>query len=323
MMAAPRKSAQWSHLVFRGLLMHLLCVSRAAHELMPDTCTERPPLPLANASAQKREVALVSTSELKSLFLSGGPVVALLLQRRCRLSRAFWPLFVTMARRFPHVLFVAVDVEFDWSLTVSLGVGGVPQVRAPSALRGSLTLLRSVGRHDPDLSRNRACARTCAVPPQVIFTRLIQPDGTAFHVRYFPIGLKLDKIEPLLMAWIYDSSGELPTFAPSPTPARVGASARLTTQSHADGRARSAAGLGPPFPEPVAAEGEFAGLSGFPEPSGVHWRLVISIAVVAIWALQVLAKLMAPCAPRAHRALERWCRWVNGLRLPLRRDRLR
>lgn len=110
----------------------LLCLMFLHLASAADTCMAGAPLSpqqaAGNGTAARPRTVLSSAAEFKSLLRSGGPVLALFVQRRCPLSRLFWPTFVAASERFPHVRFVAVDVEFEYSLNAQLGIGAVPHV---------------------------------------------------------------------------------------------------------------------------------------------------------------------------------------------------
>ncbi|KAJ1623298.1 hypothetical protein T492DRAFT_1148599 [Pavlovales sp. CCMP2436] len=155
-------------------LFWLMLSLATSFDTAPNTCAEGPQLPQApggNSTLVPR--TLVSSAELKALIRTSGPVLAIFLQRRCPLSRAFWPAFTAASARFPHISFVAVDNEYEWSLNLQLGITGVPQV---------------------------------------IFATGVQQGATSgeLYARFFTIGDDLSLAEAQLAGFVAHHSGQLP-----------------------------------------------------------------------------------------------------------------
>jgi hypothetical protein len=264
-----------------GLIASLACVGAALPQ-----CFVGPELPLTpsiapNGSATPR--ALVSAGELRELLREGGPVLALFLHRRCALSRAFWPSFAATAAAFPHLTAVAVDVELEFSLTAQFGIAGVP-----------LVWLGWV-------------APTAGVPAG---------STPALHTRALGVGVDGRAADARLASFVQMHTGHLPTRAqPSLDPALArpaGAPAAAAAAADAaDAGSHSATATA--RPRRARSHVWADALEAFPEPSPIHWRLVLSALVGLGSAMQVCAQLAPPCAPRARellasaRRVASWC----------------
>lgn len=62
------------------------------------------------------------------MVASKQPVFALFYQPHCALSRLIWPTVVAIAYRFPHVLFIAIDVAKEWTMIAQGYTGSTPNI---------------------------------------------------------------------------------------------------------------------------------------------------------------------------------------------------
>lgn len=336
---------------FAALLLHLC--SAHTRDIPTDTCMAGPPLPpfvdTLNNATQAHARMLISGAELKVLLRTGGPVLALFLQRRCPLSRSFWPAFVATSERFPHVRFVAVDVEFEFSLNSQLGISAVPHVRRflhfcrpclPYSCAEPLfspiprCFAYPSARAEADTV---SCCRSMSLM-QVIFATALGSDARSgqLHVRVFPVTLELATAEQRLAAFVQLHSAQLPLeldparqrrLQTLGSPAQVAAhwaapferSWASLGQSWERSRANVAEALShgalaaaeAPAGGSTSPDDEFA---GFPEPPAIHWRLLVSVLVLLGWAVQTIVDQLAPCAPRVRELIR------HGLTAVLRRD---
>jgi len=303
----------------------LALVLAHARDLASNTCVADVPMArgIGGNSTSAAPRLLVSGAELKGLFRRGGPVLALCLQRRCPLSRAFWPAFVATSERFPHTRFVAVDVEFEFSLNAQMGISAVPHVRALARA------LRALGPRAAAVRRNSSLMYSCLAPPrvpalvlsargpQVIFATAIVGRGARanqLHVRTFPVGLDMASAEQRLTAFVQHHSGQLPESPAFASRALAQLAPTAGALSQAGHGATLLGGLWPALARREhalagTAEGAVPGhgleFEGFPEPPAIHWRLVASMLVIAGWAVQAVGELAVPCAPRMRELARR------------------
>jgi len=243
-----------------------------------------------NSTLPASLVEVVRPAQLRAHLRSGGPLLVLFFQQRCPLSCAFWPIFLRVASTYPHIRSLALDVEFEWSLSAQLGIGGVPTVVLMPSSHGVVPRVFAV-----DLDLTGATDRLAS------FTHV--------HTGHLPEPMPEDITAPCGCGCSSRSRGlNGVRTTTSYDPCCVAAGAYHAIEESAD-KSCEPGGLQGDHGRRGVNTGRVRDPLSFtladsfpgPEDATIDWRQWASVAVLAAWAMQWMWTVCMRLLPRVQR----------------------